>query len=42
MGVPAEVAQTALGFTLDADTGDADLDRAADELAAAVTGRLLV
>lgn len=40
MGIPAEVAQTALRFSFEADITDAELDRAADELVAAVTGRL--
>jgi cysteine desulfurase len=40
MGIPAEIAQTALRFTFEADTTDADLARAADELAAAVAARL--
>ena len=42
MGIPAEVAQTALRFTFEADITDADLDRAADELGAAISGRLPV
>lgn len=42
LGLPPEVAQTALRFTFEADTSAADLDRAADELAAAVSGRLSV
>ncbi len=42
MGIPAETAQTALRFTFEADVTDEDLDRAADELIAAVTGRLPV
>ena len=42
MGIPAETAQTALRFTFEADiTGEA-LERAADELVAAVGGRLPV
>lgn len=40
MGIPAEIAQTALRFTFEADITDAELDRAADELVAAMTGRL--
>ena len=40
MGIPAETAQTALRFTFEADVTGADLDRAADELVSAVTGRL--
>lgn len=42
MGIAAEVAQTALRFTFEADATAADLDRAADQLIAAVTGRLPV
>jgi cysteine desulfurase len=42
MGIPAETAHTALRFTFGADITDADLERAADELAAAVSGRLPV
>ncbi len=42
MGIPAEVAQTALRFTFEADITDSDLDRAADELGAAISGRLPV
>ncbi|MFT4165389.1 MAG: cysteine desulfurase family protein [Microlunatus sp.] len=42
MGIPAEIAQTALRFTFEAETTDAELDQAADELVAAVTGRLAV
>lgn len=42
LGLPPEVAQTALRFTFEADTSAADLDRAADELASAVSGRLSV
>ncbi|HYI57426.1 MAG TPA: cysteine desulfurase family protein [Microlunatus sp.] len=41
-GIPAEVAQTALRFTFEADITDSDLDRAADELGAAISGRLPV
>jgi cysteine desulfurase len=37
--LPAEVAQTALRFTFEDDTTQADLDRAAEALAAAVGGR---
>jgi cysteine desulfurase len=40
MGIPAETAQTALRFTFEADVTDEDLDRAADELVAAVAGRV--
>ncbi len=40
MGIPAETAQTALRFTFEADVSGAELDRAADELVTAVTGRL--
>lgn len=42
LGLPPGVAQTALRFTFEADTSAADLDRAADELASAVSGRLSV
>ena len=42
MGIPAETAQTALRFTFEADVTDEALDRAADELVAAVTGRVPV
>ena len=42
MGIPAETAQTALRFTFEADLTDEALDQAADELVAAVTGRLPV
>ena len=42
MGIPAEVAQTALRFSFEAEISDLDLDRAADELTAAVAGRLPV
>ncbi|HEU5484262.1 MAG TPA: cysteine desulfurase family protein [Microlunatus sp.] len=42
MGVPAEVAQTALRFTFEADTTDGDLERAAEELAATLSSRLPV
>ncbi|HYI54809.1 MAG TPA: cysteine desulfurase family protein, partial [Microlunatus sp.] len=42
MGVPSETAQTALRFTFEADVTDADLQRAAAQLIAAVTGRLPV
>ena len=40
LGIPAEIAQTALRFTFEAEVTDADLDRAADELTTAVTSRL--
>lgn len=42
MGIPAEIAQTALRFTFEAEVTDTDLQRAADELAAALTDRLPV
>ena len=42
LGIPAEIAQTALRFTFEADTTEADLDRAADELAATLGDRLAV
>ena len=42
MGIPAETAQTALRFTFEADVTDEALDQAADELVAAVTGRVPV
>jgi cysteine desulfurase len=42
IGVSPEVAQTALRFTFEAETTAADLDRAADELVAAVADRLPV
>ena len=42
MGIPAETAQTALRFTFEADVTDEALERAADELVAAVTGRVPV
>ena len=42
LGIPAEIAQTALRFTFEADTTEADLDRAADELAATLGDRLPV
>ena len=38
MGIPAETAQTALRFTFEADVTDEELERAADELIAAVSG----
>ena len=40
MGIPAEIAQTALRFTFEVETTDVELDQAADELVSAVTGRL--
>lgn len=40
MGIPAETAQTALRFSFEADVSAAELDRAADELVAAVGGRV--
>ena len=42
MGIPSETAQTALRFTFEADVTDEELERAADELIAAVAGRLPV
>jgi cysteine desulfurase len=42
MGIPAGTAQTALRFTFEADVTDEALTQAADELVAAVTGRLPV
>ena len=42
MGIPAETAQTALRFTFEADVTDDALTQAADELLAAVAGRLPV
>jgi len=42
MGIPTESAQTALRFTFEADVTDEALNQAADELVAAVTGRLPV
>ena len=42
LGLPAEVAQTALRFTFEAEVTEDDLDRAADELAGAVSSRLPV
>ena len=42
MGIPAETAQTALRFTFESDLTDEALDQAADELVAAVTGRVPV
>jgi len=42
MGIPAETAQTALRFTFESDVTDEALDQAADELVAAVTGRVPV
>jgi cysteine desulfurase len=42
MGLSAEVAQTALRFTFEAQVTDQDLDYAADELAGAISSRLPV
>ena len=39
LGIPADLAQTALRFSFEADTTDADLNHAADELKSAVTDR---
>lgn len=40
LGIPAEIAQTALRFTFEADVSDDDLEHAAEALAAAVGARL--
>jgi cysteine desulfurase len=40
LGIPAEIAQTALRFTFEAEVTDADLDAAAEALTAAVGARL--
>lgn len=40
LGIPAEIAQTALRFSFEAGTTDADLDQAADQLAASIDGAI--
>lgn len=40
LGIPAEIAQTALRFSFEAGTTDDDLDQAADQLAASIDGAI--